>query len=198
MGTRGLIGLRFKNKDYLTYNHYDSYPEGIGVDILHELRKMDIEKVKKHIPSIILIDENHKPSKKHKIELKQYTNDKVGGPSTGTDFDKLDWYQVLRNAQGTLKPYIDGTLKYMIDSHEFINDSLFCEWGYIVNFDENCLEVWLGFQKKVDKSNRYGQTANDGGYYPCKLIKKYNLFKLPTQERFVKELTRIDEKKYDE
>ena len=62
----------------------------------------------------------------------------------------------------------------MIDSQNFIKNSLFCEWGYIINLDDNTLEIWKGFQQKSQKNNRYGCEKWEG-YYPCKNIKKIKL-----------------------
>lgn len=46
MGTRGLYIFRYKNKWYVFYNHWDSYPCGLGTDIIKELKTIDFERVK--------------------------------------------------------------------------------------------------------------------------------------------------------
>lgn len=56
----------------------------------------------------------------------------------------------------------------------FIQNSLFCEYGYIINLDDSVLEVWKGFQKEPDDNNRYG-TQQKNGYYPCKCVMKIDL-----------------------
>jgi hypothetical protein len=43
----------------------------------------------------------------------------------------------------------------MIDSHTFLVDSLFCEWAYIINLDENVLEIYRGFNKEPSDKGRY-------------------------------------------
>jgi hypothetical protein len=84
-----------------------------------------------------------------------------------------DWYYLLRRLQGNfevLKIAVEENKHiYMIDSQDFIRDSLFCEYGYIVNLDSEALEFWLGFQREADETNRYG-TECDSGYYPCKFV----------------------------
>lgn len=40
MGTRGYIGIRYKGKSYYFYNHWDSYPDGLGAAIVREILKM--------------------------------------------------------------------------------------------------------------------------------------------------------------
>ena len=62
----------------------------------------------------------------------------------------------------------------MIDNHDFILDSLFCEYVYIINLDTNMLECWKGFQTIPNKGNRYGQECNEN-YYPCDMVALYEL-----------------------
>lgn len=38
MGTRGLVGFRYKNRYYLMYCHYDCYLSGVGVALLREIK----------------------------------------------------------------------------------------------------------------------------------------------------------------
>jgi hypothetical protein len=37
MVTRGFKVYRHKGRYYVYYNHYDSYPEGLGLELLHEI-----------------------------------------------------------------------------------------------------------------------------------------------------------------
>ena len=53
------------------------------------------------------------------------------------------------------------------DSSDFIKDSLFCEWAYIINFKTNKFEVY------------------ESG---TKLVKNYALDDLPTEKKFLKDL----------
>jgi len=46
MGTRGLIGIRYKEKDKFTYNHSDSNPEELGVNFLESVKKFNINQIK--------------------------------------------------------------------------------------------------------------------------------------------------------
>ena len=51
---------------------------------------------------------------------------------------------------------------------------MFCEFAYLINLDNETLEYWVGYQKKPDAMNRYG-TENPDKFYPCKLLKAYDL-----------------------
>jgi len=73
----------------------------------------------------------------------------------------------------------------MIDSKDFPKASLFCEYAYIVNFDTGKLECYRGFQTFRHKRGRYasadGIVPYEGAdpYYGCKLVKTFNLVKIP-------------------
>ena len=166
MGTRGLYGFRYRGIDKTTYNHYDSYPDCLGSDMLEYCSKHDVERMKKIYDNIYLVNESDKPSQKD-IKLCLTAGWYDGNVSRKTT---EEWYCLLRNTQGDLSvydSYMDGKLP-MIDNHEFIQDSLFCEYAYIINLDEEVLEFWVGFQKKPQEGNRYGEVPDDG-YYPCAL-----------------------------
>ena len=46
MGTRGLIGFIIKGKRRATYNHFDSYPEGMGNDVIRFILSLDEDQIK--------------------------------------------------------------------------------------------------------------------------------------------------------
>lgn len=162
MGTRGLYGFRKNGEDKLTYNHFDSYPDWLGRNVVKFCKETSIEDMNKIFDKIILVDENAKPTETQIANCIKYYDGRVSTQSVE------DWYCLLRDAQGNLNVYKDG-LRYMIDSQEFIKDSLFCEFAYIINLDTNCLEFYLGFQKEPCPSNRYGENEHRG-YYPCKMV----------------------------
>jgi hypothetical protein len=70
-------------------------------------------------------------------------------------------------------------VRRLVDSRGFAGDSLFCEWGYVLDMDSSTLEVYKGFQKKPHGSGRFIDTfiradrRESDQYYPIKLIRKY-------------------------
>ena len=202
MGTRGLIGLRYKGKDKFTYNHYDSYPSELGVAFLESVKKFNIGQMRKAFINIKLIkNEDKKPTQK---EIKKYF--KYGDPSVGDDSianKKINsYYQLLHGLQGNIEPYLSAEADIMINSNDFIKDSLFCEWAYIINLDTGKLEVWKGFNKE-NTDNRYKLTEDEMQkdidwwkenrgivhkfeYFSCKMVKEFDLNNLPSKEQFLK------------
>ena len=178
MGTRGCYGFRKNGIDKLTYNHYDSYPNGLGSDVVKFCKETPVKEMNAIFDMIVLVDESGMPNAEQIAECMKYYDGMVSNKSTD------DWYCLLRHAQGDLNAYKNG-LKYMIDNHDFIKDSLFCEYAYIINLDTKRLEFYVGFQKAPDVTNRYG-VEDDRGYYPCKMVASYPLNSKRTAEQIVR------------
>ena len=80
-----------------------------------------------------------------------------------------DWAGFFSNEEGNIDMYYDG-FKYMIDFSYMMLLSSQIKYAYIINFDSNCLEVYVGDnQCKIENSeNRYSHLKNDfigDGYY---------------------------------
>ena len=171
MSTRVLYGIRIYGIDKCTYNHLDSYPSGLGRKVLEFCANNTIENLEKFFNKIELVDESSKPTEeqiKKCVEAGYYS-----GVVSTKSVD--DWYCLLRNLQGNFDEYQDlidndeAKTIFMTDCISFIKDSLFCEYAYIINLDDEVLEFYEGYQKEAQKGNRYGETEEDG-YYPCKLV----------------------------
>lgn len=191
MGTRGLYGFRKNAIDKCTYNHFDSYPDYLGDVMVRFCKETSITEMNDIFDRIILVSNDNRPTQQQIDECIKYYNGNVSEQSI------FDWYCLLRDAQGNPNVYKNG-LKYMIDDSEFIKDSLFCEYAYIINLDTNCLEYWVGFQKKPDEDNRYGTEADDNmnKYYPCKMLAEYPLDTDQTIEEIVADMNKVAEEDY--
>lgn len=186
MGTRGLYGFRKNGVDKTTYNHFDSYPDWLGNEVVKFCKETSIEEMNEIFDRIVLVKEMDKPTVEQISECIEYYNESVSTKSVE------DWYCLLRKAQGDLNVYRRG-LKYMIDNHSFIEDSLFCEYAYIINLDTNCLEFWVGFQKEPCEDNRYGTETHDNmdKYYPCKMVAYYPLDTKKSQQEIIDDMNAI-------
>lgn len=73
MGTRGLIGIRYKGKTYYMYNHWDAYPEGLGKALVKEILAMlkagTLEAFKANMDTILVVHEDDPASLPKCIDL---------------------------------------------------------------------------------------------------------------------------------
>ena len=141
MSTRGYMGIQKKGELKGQYNHFDSYISGLGKDIIKTLNSIPkedlISKLNEVYDNIILINEDDKPTQEmidYAVENGLYDNN-VSNRSTD------DLYCLLRNTQGRLDLYLKG-LKYMLNGNDFLKDDIFCEYGYVINLDENTLDIY--------------------------------------------------------
>ena len=173
MGTRGLYGFRKDGMDKTTYNHCDSYPDCLGAAMLGFCAGTSNEEMRSIFDRIILVNEADKPTPEQIEACKDYVDLTVSTQS------EHDWYCLLRNLQGEPEKWkqIKGPI-FMIDNHDFIKDSLFCEYAYIIDLDEEVLEYWIGFQRKPDPLNPYGDEKDEDGYFPCKKLFEFSLEEL--------------------
>ena len=193
MSTRGTYGFRKNGQDKLTYNHFDSYPGCLGRDILQFCHDVSIKDMDKLYDLIELINEDVPPTEEQIKTCQQcgYVDLSVSDRSLN------DWYCLLYNLQGNFDAYkkavIENKYIYMPDNHNFIKKSLWCEYGYIINLDNESLEFYVGFQKHPSKSGRYGTEENDG-YYPCKFVLNipiYAIKEASTIDKFVDKMDKI-------
>jgi hypothetical protein len=184
MGTRGAWGFRIGGQDKVTYNHFDSYPEGLGDDLIAALRTRApkrgegvrwITALRQEAERIRMTDGKGAPSREERERLHEFLDTGVSSQS------EMDWYCLLRRTQGHLENTLAAGV--MIDSQDFLRDSLWCEWAYIINLDDETLEVYRGFQKSPHQLGRYSRlpkTKESGNYYPVALVAAFPLNRLPT------------------
>lgn len=182
MGTRGVYGFRKNGIDKITYNHFDSYPSWLGTEIVGFCKRCGVEKLNEICDRIELVSERSVP-KPEQIEACKKAGWYNGSVSSENE---KDWYCLLRNLQGNFGEYerllTDLDCGYMTDSASFISDSLFCEYGYVIDLDKEVLEFLVGFQKVPQAGNRYGEQPDENGYYPCRLALTIPLKELETAE----------------
>lgn len=147
MGTRGTITIIFKNKKICLYNHWDSYPSGLGIKILRELlillEKYSIEELIVLFDNIKIVNETIEPTEDDIKNLEDYTNLEVSTQST------KDWYCLLHRCQGSIISVLAAG--YALDND---NDSTWIEYNYNIDLNEcnfSCDEI--GKNTKLDKND---------------------------------------------
>lgn len=200
MGTRHLIAVKAGGKYKVAqYGQWDGYPSGQGKAVLDFLRSLTPETWQtfhQKVLAAVWVD-----SEKIEQTLKDF-----GGTDDGTiAFDKhKDWTEVYPQwsrdtGGGILQLILDKPAGIELsDSLSFAGDSLFCEWAYVIDFDEGTFEVYEGFNKtKTTDKDRFHQFApsvdkikkakqkKDDVFHPVRLKALFYLHDLPEYDDFL-------------
>lgn len=184
MSTRGAWGFRIDSVDKITYNHSDSYPDGLGEDLVKQIRALvatpeksvarDVweQKGKKgRAPTTARVAVQVDPLGVLKEDARKIKLVDAHTKPTDADRKRLakyfdeqvnsgeGWYALLRKTQGDLVATAKAGI--MIDKLFFMADSLFCEWAFVINLDDGLFEVYRGFQKSEHKNGRYASMPID-------------------------------------
>lgn len=198
MGTRGLTGFVVNNSVKAAYQQYDSYPEGVGTDVLEYCQVLAnplLRDIAAHkAANLIEVDEQDKvPADLLKRFEEQGLFENPNNLSTAN----VDYYWGLHKCQGLPGKILDSG--YIAQHADFGQDSLFCEWAYLINFDDGTLEVYKGYQTEPHTGGRWSDIVKnpdwtpsyvgDEFYYGVRLVKTFSLDSLPTDaEAFVAEV----------
>ena len=128
MGTRGAIGVRVNGKTKKHYNHWDSYPSGLGIaflqDVLKLLKKLGQEKIAKKAEELKEFPDREATDEEVE-RYRQYADEGVGSR------DIHDFYVLLRETQGDLEAMLETGF------HESVDAGI--EYEYIWDLDRNCI-----------------------------------------------------------
>lgn len=178
MSTRGFLGFVADGREIIAYKHSDSYPDGLGVDVLTWAREADMSAAREAALNVRLVTEETPPTAEDIAKLAPWTNRSVGGRK-----ETPDWYQLLRGTQGDPQAMLDAGV--VEDASEFPCDSLFAEWGYLVDFDTQTFEVYRGFQHSQHGKGRFAdRTGPTDDYVPVALLLSWPLTELPSDDEF--------------
>lgn len=198
MGTRGLTCVVSNGKIVVgQYGQWDHYPEGQGTTVLEFLHAMDDTIFLERLKDCTFISSDEVQAK-----WKECGADDSGMVSFDiADNFKIKYPQLSRDMGGDVLEHIYNYPKGVVlqDMSDFANESLMCEWAYVIDMDKGTFEVYEGFQEKqVPADNRFqseGYAPYDGSddtYYPVKLVQEWNLDDLPTEKEFLAAFTDED------
>lgn len=131
MGTRGLIRIITNSRKIIQYNHWDSYPRGLGNKLVTNLttmfKKKGISKVADKFDKIVLVDKDIKPTIEQINKLKKYSD------LTVSDQSYEDWYCLLRKCQGSLPDIMKSG--HALNAKDEV--SIWIEYTYTIDFVMN-------------------------------------------------------------
>jgi len=198
MGTRNLTCVVLDGEYKVAqYCQWDGYPSGQGLTILDFLTN----KFHRHDFVTNLKQTRFITEEEHTALWEGFGADGSGLVSLEiAKRFKANHPQLDRDMGGTVLEFIQKANEPVVlaNSVDFAKDGLFCEWAYVVDLDNNVLEVYSGFgQEKLDEGARFGNAINENGYSAVGLVKTYPLDDLPDAETFLKDLEPRDEDEDD-
>jgi hypothetical protein len=137
MGTRGTFGFVIDSQEKISYNHSDSYPDGLGVDVLSWLREevADIAGLRDRVRALRVV-ENQSTATPQDIEnLREYADLSVSSR------DPSEWYVLLRRTQGNPRLILEAGV--IEDGSPYIGT----EYGYLVDLDTETLRTFTSDRK---------------------------------------------------
>ncbi len=168
MSTDGIIGFKLDDEMKVTYNHCDSYPEGLLFQIVDYIKK-NSNVFMNNFNSIKMVNIRDYPSEEQVRKCSQYYDGTVSKKS------KRDWYCLLRRAQGDLDAYVDCGC--MIDYSRMFKKGSY-DWAYIIDINKKSLIIY-----------EYGEEL---------LTMSINKIKRMNKNKIVKYVIGIYNKKYPE
>lgn len=162
MGTRGIFGFKVNDKHKMMYCHFDSYPEGLGNDLVDEIKSFIsefgadffISKTKELVLNMQAICRNDSPTESQIKHCEPWTDLGVSQRSTS------DWYCLLRLTQGSFKKSLK--CGYYEEFNNRLENPFDLDYAYVMNLDTERFEVYI---------NRKGN---------FKEIGNFSLFNIPT------------------
>ena len=183
MGTRNLVCIQNNNKIVVAkYCQWDGYPEGQGAIILNFIcNGFDRDLLEKKLEDLSEITDAE--YKGLWVECGADPESNLVNMEVSEKFEEK-YPHLQRDMGGRLIEFIqdhEGELKISSDA-SFSHNSLMCEYGYVVNLDDNTLDFFRGFNNdKPEKSIFFdpetdevnGGEFSDSDYFPIRLADSY-------------------------
>lgn len=175
----------------------NAYPASAGVTVLRFVRQLvkdhAVDEAADRVKQLVV----HVPDLDGDPEPEDVAALKVwAAPGTNPEWH-MDWWTLLARTLGN--PDAILTSGHLVSAADFAGDSLFCEWGYVINFRSQELEVYRGLQtvpplagrwaggedmeEQVIREERYRETGRD--YFAINEVARFSFSNLPTDEAFV-------------
>lgn len=186
MSTRGFVTFAVDGVNKTAYSQFDSYPEGLGLDVAAWAREAaaDLDTTREAVRALRVVSENSDPTPEDVERLREFADfevDRYVWDDEKRDYiprERPSWYQLLRRTQGHPTEMLRAGV--IEDAGGFPADSIFAEWGYVVDLTAEVFEVYKGFQIRPHGLGRFaGMAPYREGYYPVRLVGSWPLAQSP-------------------
>lgn len=179
MGTRNLTMVILNNEIKVAqYGQWDGYPSGQGRRIIKFISRMNKKKFVERLKNVKFISVEEIENRMRACGWKE-TGRGTFSIEYGKDALWNTTYPELSRDIGAkiLKRIYNGKAKELKDSSAFASDGLYCEWGYVLDLDNDILEIYVGSDEPTPKGQRFSDFPVlkyniDCNYYPIQLVQK--------------------------
>jgi len=133
MGTRGKFGFFYKGKYYTCYNHSDSYPSYLGVHLILEIIRADLDEWIKLLENMKEVSRDVKPTPEDIKRLEKYTDLSVSTGSTE------EWYCLLNLTQGSFYHVLHSGYMENVEEIDMSED-----YYYVLDLDNRKFQAFGG------------------------------------------------------
>lgn len=178
MGTRHYIGvISDKETKVAQYGQWDGYPEGQGATVLNFLREANLETFKSKLNNCRFIEDRNEIRQMY-VSVGDDPNNNFGFISheIAEKFNEK-WPSLSRDTGGKILEliYNSETEVLLQNSENFLDDSVFCEFAYVIDLDKNTLTCFCSGKN---------------------IFARYYLDNLPTNEKLGKDYEEYSKKNY--
>lgn len=150
MGTRNVTVVRADGVIKVAqYGQWDGYPTGQGNTIAHFLRTASLPKFKAKLRDVVFLSDDD--IKKRWEECGADVDPNIGLVNVDVSNKLMKLYPALHRDTGAevLELIYKGEVKELEDYYDFIKDTLFCEYAYIVDLDKEVVEIYASSTEPV-------------------------------------------------
>ena len=145
MGTRHLIQVIVDGKVKIAqYGQWDGYPTGQGKGIAEFLHTADLDAFAD------AARQTHFISDEENRAIKEEYAPGADGWFSKDQADRLakDYPELVRDTGSDILGLVLNGKRGLQDNSDFIDDTLYCEWAYIINLDTREVTVIFGYPKR--------------------------------------------------
>lgn len=158
------------------YGNWDGDPRTNGAELLKLLLIDRKKEITTHLNRIVPIDD---------AEYQRYFKNGILDENALEKGHPKFWW---RDGKDLLEKLLtDGTDIEIHNQVGMVNNSLLCDWAYVIDYDKNTFEVYRGFVKEpLSEAERFynGGYVHENGYYPIRCTAIYSLDQLPSLAEF--------------
>lgn len=163
------------------YGHWDGYPKGQGMTCLKFLREMmDKEKFLNALRNLSWISDEDISHLWESFGADNIYKFNKRYP----EYDRDTGAEILSLVQ-------NGDVSKLENSIEFAANGLFCEWGWLIDFDSGTFEAYEGRDDRpLTEEDRFfflRDKEENTGYHAIVKVAEWRLDDLPSEEDFLRE-----------